>query len=107
VNEKMLNCPPSQAALTAIITHELSHFQDYHSLPILGVTKLGIRYGASKKFRRYYERQTDWKTLELGHGPGLSEYREWLYKMLPPKAVKTKKYYYLTPEEIAAGRELP
>ncbi len=103
VNERLLNCPPSKAALTSIIVHELFHFHDYQSLPLLGVSKLGIRYAASKKFRRNYERQTDLRTLELGHGPGLSEYREWLYEMLPPKAVKTKKYYYLTPEEILSA----
>lgn len=101
VNSELLNCPPSSEALKAIISHELSHFQDYQSLPILGVAKLGIAYGVSKKYRRSYERQTDRNTVLLGHGPGLIDYRLWLYERLSPKAVRTKKYYYLSPEEIA------
>ena len=70
VNEELLACPPSTGALLAIITHELSHFQDYHRLPILGVAGLGVKYGLSKKYRRRYERLTDLKAVHLGHGRG-------------------------------------
>lgn len=100
VNPLLLSCPPSTEGLRAIIAHELAHFRDYETLSVTGLTKLGAHYLASQKFRRNYERQTDMAALDLGHGPGLIEYRLWLYEKLSPKSLARKKRIYLTPEEI-------
>ncbi len=100
VNKKLLNCPPSEAGLRAIITHELAHFRDYEKLRPSGLMKLGIHYTVSMSFRRGYERQTDLTAIHMGEGRGLIDYRLWLYERLSPKGLRLKKIYYLNPSEI-------
>ncbi len=100
VNKLLLDCPPTRDGLRAIVTHELTHFQDYERMSVGSVIKLGARYSSNKSYRRNYERETDLHALALGEGRGLIEYREWLYARLSPKDLFLKRYYYLTPEEI-------
>jgi hypothetical protein len=107
LNQALLDCPPSLDGLRAIIVHELRHFADYEAMSVRRLYGLGIRYATSKRFRREYERATDQFAVELGHGAGLIEYREWLYGRLEPKALKKKQYYYLSPDEIRQQLDSP
>lgn len=100
VNPKLYSCPPSMDALEAILVHELEHVVDYENMSALEITRFGVRYGTSKKFRAKYERATDEKVLKKSLGLGLIGYREWIYSKLSPKEILVKKRYYYTPEEI-------
>jgi hypothetical protein len=100
VGQRLLDCPPDQSALTAIILHETQHFLDYEGLSAFHVAVLGKNYVLSKKFRIHYERATDLKVLEHMEGTGLMAYRLWLYDQLTPKQLEVKNATYFTPEEI-------
>lgn len=100
LNLRLLDCPPSEDSLQAILVHELEHVKDYTSWSSSKITKHGIHYSTSSKFRARYERATDAKVLEKGLKIGLAGYRVWVYKWLTPKELERKRYIYLTPEEI-------
>ena len=99
VNEKLLDCPPSQIARQAILIHELQHVRDYQSNNSLKIGWNGLKY-ISQKFRYAYERKTDEAVLRLGLHQGLSEYRKWVYQWLSPQQLEIKRKQYYTPEEI-------
>ena len=90
--------PPE--ALRAILAHELAHAQYYQSRPrwrLAGLARL-----LSTGYRIRFERGADLTAIELGYGPGLKQYREWLYLNIPPERVWEKKRDYFTPQEIEA-----
>lgn len=84
----------SDEALTGVMAHELVHTLDYENRGILSV---GHQYLCNN---HPYERKTDLRVIFNGFGEELSEYKQWQYKLLSPKALKKKKKKYLTPEEI-------
>lgn len=100
LNTKLLDCPPSQKALEAILVHELEHILDYTNWSSKRIAAHGVRYTLSSEMRASYERATDQKVLFKGLHQGLIEYREWVYQWLTPKELSAKKRIYLTPEEI-------
>ncbi len=100
LNLKLLECPPSEDALVAILVHELEHVKDYIGWSSAKLIKHGIVYSASMKVKIAYERQTDRKVLEKGLHTGLAGYRDWVYQWLTPKELARKRRIYLTPEEI-------
>lgn len=100
LNLKLLECPPSEEALVAILVHELEHVKDYIGWSSAKLVKHGIVYSASMKVKIAYERQTDRKVLEKGLHSGLAGYREWVYQWLTPRELARKRRIYLTPEEI-------
>lgn len=100
LNLKLLDCPPSEESLQAILVHELEHVKDYTGWSSAKIAKHGIHYSTSLKFRAKYERATDEKVLEKGLSIGLAGYRVWVYQWLSPKDLERKRYIYLTPEEI-------
>lgn len=100
VNPKIFACPPTHDALEAILIHEFEHIRDYNVRSSVEIGILGAKYGLSKKYRTKYERQTDEKALYQGFGPGLIQYRLWIYAQLTPEQIRVKKRYYFTPEEI-------
>lgn len=100
LNLKLLDCPPSEESLQAILVHELEHVKDYTGWSSAKIAKHGIHYSTSLKFRAKYERATDEKVLEKGLNIGLAGYRVWVYQWLSPKDLVRKRYIYLTPEEI-------
>jgi hypothetical protein len=100
LNLKLLDCPPSNDALEAILVHELEHVKDYTKWSAAKIAKHGFYYASSLDFKKKYERQTDKKTLEKGLHLGLAGYRDWVYQWLTPKDLKRKRFIYLTPEEI-------
>lgn len=100
LNLKLLDCPPSEESLQAILVHELEHVKDYTAWSSAKIAKHGIHYSTSLKFRAKYERSTDAKVLVKGLNIGLAGYRVWVYQWLSPKELEHKRYIYLTPEEI-------
>jgi predicted SprT family Zn-dependent metalloprotease len=102
LNLKLLDCPPSEESLQAILVHELEHIKDYTEWSSAKLIKHGMHYSTSLMFRAKYERATDAKVLEKGLNSGLAGYRVWVYQWLSPKELQRKRYIYLTPEEIFA-----
>lgn len=100
LNLKLLDCPPDEASLEAILVHELEHIKDYVGWSAAKILKHGLHYVSSLKFRAKYERETDMRVLKKGLNSGLAAYREWVYQWLTPKDYQIKRYIYLTPEEI-------
>jgi hypothetical protein len=99
INKKLYDCAPPKNALIAILAHELKHIDDYKDANSMQLIKLGIKM-ARKKTRSQYERKTDYFVMEKGMAEGIREYRYWIYKKLSENALKKKKCYYYTPEEI-------
>lgn len=99
INKKLYDCAPSKMALQAILAHELKHIADYKDSSSVQLIRLGLRM-IGKKSRSKYERATDFYVMELGESEGIREYRQWIYKRLTKKALKKKKCFYYTPEEI-------
>jgi hypothetical protein len=100
LNLKLLECPPPEDALVAILVHELEHVKDYIGWSSGKILKHGVLYSTSMEVKVAYERQTDRKVLEKGLHEGLAGYREWIYQWLTPEDLANKKRIYLTPEEI-------
>lgn len=99
INTKLYECAPTKLALRAILAHELKHIADYKDSSSVELIRLGLRM-IGKKSRSHYERATDYHVMELGLSEGIREYRLWIYKQLTDKALKKKKCFYYTPEEI-------
>ena len=104
-NPKILNDPPSDAAIDAILAHELAHIRDYARMSAWDLCRFAVWYMVEN--HADYERKTDETVLEKGLGQGLAEFRTWLYAHLPPQGVAEKKRDYLTPEEIRGRTASP
>lgn len=100
LNLKLLDCPPPEDALVAILVHELEHVKDYIGWSSAKIAEHGFLYSTSMKVQVDYEKQTDRKVLEKGLHLGLAGYREWIYQWLSPEELLKKKKRYLTSEEI-------
>ena len=88
----------SDAAVRAIIAHELAHVAYYerHSrFELFGLINL-----LSNSFAARFERGADLEAVRRGYGAGLKEYREWLYRNVPPEYLRAKRDDYFSPEEI-------
>ena len=100
VNDRLSEDRPDDAAIRAILAHELFHIRDYFGKSVWQLYQLKKDY-EDKRFREQYERYTDQRALELGYGPGLILYRQWLYRAIQdPAKIEDKKRTYMTPEEI-------
>lgn len=103
VNERLLDDPPSLAALRAVLAHELAHSLDYQQrfarspwelaglLPVLFWPPV----------EEEVERRADVVAVVRGFGRGLLEYRVWLYAHLDAEAVREKRRVYYSPLELA------
>lgn len=83
----------------AIIAHELGHADYYlrkNFFELVSLVRLVKGESAAN-----FERKTDLAAIGRGYGPGLIEYRQWLYRNIPQQNVAQKKRNYFTPEEIA------
>ena len=96
---RLLENPPPKEALSAILTHELAHVEDYSGRSAAGLAVLGLRYFISPGFRAEYERSADRRAVCLGHAAGLAAYRNWLYRRLPKEEPRLRREYF-TPEEL-------
>ena len=100
VNAGAFTRPAPEAALRAIIAHELAHilyFSQRNRLQLFGLVRL-----ATKGFTARFERWADLQAIARGYGAGLKEYRQWLYRNIPARSLEEKKRDYFSPEEIDA-----
>lgn len=102
-NPLLLAEPPSRAAVAAILAHELAHVVDYLGMDTEALVEFALWYGLTDDSSRY-ERATDEAALAAGCGPGLAEFRRWLYAHVDAATAERKRRDYYTPEEIAAWR---
>lgn len=89
---------PTDAAVRAIIAHELAHivyYERHNRFELLGLMNL-----LSNSFTVRFERGADLEAIRRGYGAGLKDYRRWLYQNIPPKNLNAKKRDYFSPEEI-------
>jgi hypothetical protein len=102
INPDLFNYPsPSEVALKAILAHELSHIVYYKKKNTLQLIMTAVQYVGSHSFQRKFERATDEEAFRRGYGPGLIEFREWLYSRIKNSTqLKKKKKLYYTPDEI-------
>lgn len=99
-NPRLLSLNAPEPGAQAIVAHELAHIARYRSgnrLRLLGLARL-LAAGPRARF----ERGADREAIRRGFGPGLKEYRLWLYKNVPPTAIPGKLRDYLSPDEIEA-----
>jgi hypothetical protein len=84
----------------AIVAHELAQiaYYDRHKRSFL----LGLVRLTDQRFRAGFEKEADAQAIRLGYAQGLKEYRVWLYRHVPARALAEKKRDYLSPEEIEA-----
>ena len=88
------------SALTAILVHELQHFNDYQQMHLGELLLFYLRILTDEQFAIEYERHTDINTLELGYADGLIEFRQWQYPLLSDGNLQVKQKHYLRPQEI-------
>ena len=87
------------AGREAIIAHELAHMRYYESRSrwrLAALLRL-VRLEADSK----WEQAADREAIRRGYGPGLIEYRNWLYANVSAPVARRKQRVYLTPLEIA------
>ena len=98
-NPKAVQAPVD--GLRSVLAHELSHVVYYtrgKRFRLIGLVRL-----ASRGYRSKFERATDLEAIRRGYGDGLKEYRRWLYRSVPPKALCGKWGDYFSPEKIDAA----
>jgi hypothetical protein len=103
VNVAVLQNGPSEAAIDAILAHELAHSLDYAErfsgagrAGLLGLLPMLVWPPAEEDV----ERRTDLVAVARGYGLGLIAYRRWLYATLPAEAVLEKRRVYYSPLEL-------
>ena len=97
---------PGDAAVHAILVHELKHLEDFTHMTSLQIIGLGKKYTGRQPNADVakYDRATDLWTLSVGEADGLIEYRNWLYPHLNARQLILKEIYYYTPEEIQKNK---
>lgn len=98
VNPKVFELNAPVNGIRSIIAHEITHILYYtekNRFELLGLTSL-----ASDSFTAKFERKADLVAIKRGFGKGLIEYRNWLYKNIPEKEIKSKRRNYFSPDEI-------
>lgn len=98
VNPLVFERSAPEAGIRAILAHELAHVLFYRQQNRLSLIKLAslIHGGVNARF----ERRTDLIAIERGYGPGLIEYREWLYQNVPASKIAEKRRDYFSADEI-------
>ena len=100
VNRRLFDQAATEAALRAILAHELGHILAFKSKArwrLLALVQL-----PSPVFTARFERRTDLLAIARGYGVGLKAYREWLYQHIPARKLTEKKRNYFSPAEIDA-----
>ena len=80
--------------IRAIIAHA-AYYRRHNRFELLGLINL-----QSKSFTARFERGADLQAIRRGYGAVLKDYREWLYRNIPPAKIKAKKRDYFSPGEI-------
>lgn len=98
VNPKVFEKSAPVSGIRAIIAHELAHVSYYSNrsrFRLAGLLRL-----ADKGFTQKFERRADLEAIARGYGPGLIEFRQWLYQNIDPGRMPEKRRNYFSPEEI-------
>ncbi|MEO7659037.1 MAG: hypothetical protein ABIV48_05430 [Pyrinomonadaceae bacterium] len=98
INPAVFDRGASDESVEAILAHELAHvlyYFDRNRLSLLGLIRL-----TCDDFEASFERKADLTAIARGYGPGLIEYRQWLYKNIPDNTLKKKMRNYFSPNEI-------
>ncbi len=104
MNPKIENAGPSAGGVCGILAHELVHISRMsqgNRIRLFGFVRL-----ISGSYTARFERSADLEAIRRGYGPGLTTFREWVYKNVPASAVKRKRRNYFSPEEISAILEM-
>lgn len=100
VNPELAKRSPPPEGVCAILAHESAH------LVTLSrgnrIRRFGLMRLLSRGYTVKFERRADLETIRRGFGPGLEQYREWVYRNIPPGKTAEKKRNYFSPEEIEA-----
>ncbi|MCI5057991.1 MAG: hypothetical protein MRY83_17900 [Flavobacteriales bacterium] len=88
-------------AKVGVIGHELAHIVYYINTKSLRIIRDGVNYSRNK-FRRSFERATDYRTIEHGLGWQLYEFSQVAInrRSVSKKYLERKRSIYLLPEEI-------
>lgn len=100
---RVLADPPSDAAMVAVLAHELGHAQDYVGMDSQEFADFVMWYGSEDVAD--YEHATDEKSMARGCAAGLAEYRAWVYAHTDGDEEAEKRRVYYGPDEIAAWSE--
>lgn len=101
INSSPILLTAPAGGVRAILAHEFEHicwYRERARWKLIGLLRL-MRTSSDAK----WERDTDSRTIRRGYGPGLVEYRLWLYAHIPPRAAERKKLTYMTPDEITSA----
>jgi hypothetical protein len=96
--EKLANI--SDAQLTGLLAHELSHIEVYERMNWFMLGLYGLRYSFSDNFKRTVERDTDLLAIRHGYGEELLAYREYRLATGSMEDIVFIQAYYLSPDEI-------
>jgi Zn-dependent protease with chaperone function len=96
--EKLVNI--SDAQLTGLLAHELSHIEVYERMNWFILAMYGLRYSLSDSFKRTVEREADMLAIQHGFGEELLAYREYRLTTGDAEDVAFIRAYYLTVEDI-------
>lgn len=96
--EKLENL--SDAQLTGLLAHELSHLEVYERMNWITLAFYGLRYSFSDTFKRTVEREADLLAIQHGFGKELLAYREYRLATGSSDDVVFIQTYYMSPEEI-------
>lgn len=103
INDAVLDDPPSELALRAVLAHELAHSLDYRQR-FDSDGKAGLARLLPMLFwppvEEEIERRTDVVAVARGHGAGLIAFRVWLYAHIDAEAVRQKRRVYYDPLEL-------
>ncbi len=104
INMKVCDDPPSPAAETAILAHELAHLDAYTAMGRAGLLRLGWEYAVHPEGEAVeaFEKKADDAAVSVGQAAGLADYREWLYRHVSSEAAERKRRVYRGPEELRA-----
>jgi hypothetical protein len=104
-NVSLMNCAPSDEALTSILLHELEHINDYEQLNNTELLRLFTRL-LDPYFRQKFERETDQAVIHFHQTHGLLEFRQWMNERLTQKQIQKKEFYYFSASELESILEL-
>jgi hypothetical protein len=104
VNPELFARDAPADGVCAILGHEMAHIADFSHGNRIRLFRL-VRL-LSSGYTVRFERKADLEAIRRGFGPGLINYRNWVYANIPAAKIEEKKRNYFSPQEISAIQEL-